>query len=608
MKWSRAKRALGILLLAVVGVAVPSVALALTLTSAGAFIFDIDDTGSGALANGTIDAYDSAYAMSVNAIPYSAGGMTPVMSLGGRQLEMAEVTSGTLRVKRLVYVPAAGGDYARYLDVISNPGATATLATIRINGNMGADSSTIITGSSSGDMALTVADQWFSTDDLSDGSGDTSTAHVVHGGSGSLVAPAAISLSGDTFEWRFEVMVPAGGRVALLTYAIQSLTRAGSRAEAERLVALPTDSIEGLEDYYPDIVNFPVGGAPIIRVTAPDEANEGDEITVTAEVTDLEGDTPHWSWDLDGDGTFGELPDATEYVVPAGTTDGPVTLDLAIEATDGTETRTVTRSIRIENLVPVILSEPPLNAGVRREYRYEIEAEDPAGDLDPLEYLLISRPGGMTIEGNVITWTPTASNRGMSFPAAITVNDGDLETGEAIEQRWMIAVAENTDPLGPMPISPIDRAAVMPDSQVTLVVSNGSDPDGDPLTYEFQVSRTSSFTGASLQGSGEVAEGAGGMTTFAVPAPLAGGLWYWRAWVSDGIVTSAPANASLWVGQPASSVDAGGGDAGTAPPDPMDDSGCSVVDDRGGGAALVSIAVALGGWVRWRAQRKRTKR
>jgi uncharacterized protein (TIGR03382 family) len=293
----------------------------------------------------------------------------------------------------------------------------------------------------------------------------------------------------------------------------------------------------------------------------------------------------------------------TTYTIPAGTTDGPQTITLAIEATDGTNSRIVTRTIEVFNVAPTILSDPPTTAGVRREYRYEVMVEDPAGDLDPPMVLLVSRPGGMEIEGNVITWTPMPSARGMSFPAAIRVNDGDLAPDDAIEQRWMIEVANNTAPTPPTPVSPIERAQVQPDGPVDLVVMNGMDPDGDPLVYEFQIARTSSFEGASLQGSGEIPEAAG-MTTYQAP-PLAPGLWYWRAWVSDGIDRSAPVNATLWVGAGGTGLDAAGPDAG--PPIPMtppDDGGCGCSTNGGDGSVAALALVGL--WLS--ARRKRAKR
>ena len=101
-------------------------------------------------------------------------------------------------------------------------------------------------------------------------------------------------------------MVPAGGTAGFLTFAVQEMNRALSIAESRRLVDLPPDAFNGLDTYAADIVNFPVGGAPIVRFTSPDEIDEGAETPVMIAVEDLEMDPSiSWSWDTNDDGTFG---------------------------------------------------------------------------------------------------------------------------------------------------------------------------------------------------------------------------------------------------------------------------------------------------------------
>lgn len=588
--------------------AVPGIAYAIDLTSGGGLVFDITETGQGSIGDGDVDAYDTAYVLEVNGTVYTAGGAAATTSLAGRQLEMAEVTMGTLRVKRIVYVPPTVGTYARFLDVVSNPGTAPVNVTLRIRGNLGSDSSTVTTGSSSGDMLVSVADNWFATDDGTDPGGDTPTAHVAQGGGGSLQTATMVSLSGQDFFWEFAVTVPAGGRVAILSFAIQAANRAASLAEAARVVDLPADALVGIESYLRDIVNFPVGGAPIVRFTAPATAAEGDAITITAEVSDLEGDTPSWSWDLNGDGVFGELVNGTTHTVPAGTTDGPADLTFAIRASDGTEMRVVRRTIGIVNVPPVITSVPPTMAAVRREYTHQLTIEDPGGVLDPPNIRLTARPGGMLItpEG-LITWTPPIEFRGEDYSATALVTDGD---GDQDELTWTISVAENTTPGAPMPISPIDRVRVTAGEPVTLTIANATDDDGDPLVYSFQLSPTSNFEGASLSGSGEVREGPDGMTSWTTPGDLSEGFWYWRVWANDGIGDGPMRNAAFAVG--AEGVIPGSTDAGViAIPDAGGTeapraSGCSIDGAPGasrGGWSGLAIALAALAMVRRRGRR-----
>lgn len=220
----------------------------------GGFLFDIQDGsgGNGALSDGTSDAYDGCYNLSVGGSGYSSPGSS-TSSLAGRQIELPEANVGALRVKRLVYVPSVGG-WARYVDVISNPGAAVANTTVRIDGNLGSDGSTVLVTSSSGDSSFTPLDRWFTTDD-SDATGDPSLGHVVFG-TGALVTPREAAAPTGEMNWTFDVAVPPGGRVAIMTFAIQAANRAAARAEAERLVELPDDAILGLDEYGSDIVNF----------------------------------------------------------------------------------------------------------------------------------------------------------------------------------------------------------------------------------------------------------------------------------------------------------------------------------------------------------------
>lgn len=336
---------------------------------------------------------------------------------------------------------------------------------------------------------------------------------------------------------------------------------------------------------------------PVIAFTSPTEINEGESVTIDVMVTDPEGATPTWTWDIDFDGTFGELADATSYTVPATDTDGTTMLRIGVMATDGVESRTVYRNITVHNVEPTITSTPPLDAAVRREYVYDVVVEDPAGVNDPIRYLLTSRPPGMEITDNHITWTPLPEQRGRSFPVILRLDDGD---GGEDSQTWEVRVAFNTPPTFATPTAPIDRTRVPAGAPVTLVAENASDDDGDPLTYFFQLSRVSSFQPPDLIGSGEVSEGADGTTAWTTAEPLDPGLWYWQVWVSDGVVETSPRFAQFVVGEEVVEPDAGtppadatipGIDAGITPPPPS--GGCSVGATRSSHAALALALVAL---------------
>jgi MYXO-CTERM domain-containing protein len=286
---------------------------------------------------------------------------------------------------------------------------------------------------------------------------------------------------------------------------------------------------------------------------------------------------------------FGELADVDTYTVPAGTTDGDRDFTVAVQASDGTHTRIATRTVAIANVAPTITSEPPTMTS--SSYSYQVVATDPAGANDPLTFRLGgSIPPGMTIDADgLISWAPPQQARGQTYTTIVRVLDDDL--GQAI-QTWDLSVAANTQPEPPMPLSPINRAAVTAGQPVTLVAMNATDADGDTLIYFFQISSTSSFDGGVL-GSGEVDEGVG-MTAWTTAGPLDGGLWYWRVWASDGQADTLSRFGSFQVPEAAMPdagpiPDAGVADDAGAPPPPHG-CGCRAVR-RGSSNVLPLLAL-----------------
>lgn len=591
---------------------VPQIAYAIVnLYTAGGLLYDVYDTYGGYLLDGGGDAYDGCYQLYVGGTTFSS--TTATTSMGGRQVDLAEVTMGSLRVRRFVYVPMTGGEYARFLDVISNPGATDVMTTVRIYCNLGSDGSEVITGTSSGDTVITNADNWVGTDDT-EGSGDPSLGHVIHG-DGAAVR-AAITKTSGAIEWTFNVTVPAGGRVAFLTFALQARMRAPVHAEAARVVDLPSDVLTGIETYVGDIVNFNVGGAPLIDIAGPDTVDEGSAIRLDLTVTDREGDPTTFSWDLDGDGMFGELAGAITYSIPAGMTDGASELRIGVRASDGTNTRERYKTITVNNVPPTITSEPPLTMlYVGSTYRYPLAVDEPAGVRDPLTYRVVTGPMGMAIgSSGELVWMPTSAHRDMTFGVTIEVADGD---GGTDMQMWSLSVSNNRPPEPPTPFAPIDRMLTTL-IQPTLVVDNGSDLDGDALSYFFVLDRVSTFDSPARIESPEVREMVT-QTSWRVPVALEDGVWYWQVWAYDGVAESTRRNASFVVDADATpDAGMGGSDAGPRPDsgfviggDPMPrrrSSGCCAVapgagpsPTNGAGAALV----ALGLLAAWHVRRRR---
>ncbi|HRQ65461.1 MAG TPA: Ig-like domain-containing protein, partial [Xanthomonadaceae bacterium] len=104
------------------------------------------------------------------------------------------------------------------------------------------------------------------------------------------------------------------------------------------------------------------------------------------------------------------------------------------------------------NRPPTIVSQPPTQAKVGREYRYAVDAFDADGDA--LNYSVPAGPDGMSVDADgVLTWTPADAG---SVAASVRVDDGQAW----VQQHWTIQVAAADVELGadvlisPQPVAP----------------------------------------------------------------------------------------------------------------------------------------------------------
>lgn len=609
------------LLLVLISVAlVPTRALAfINLMSSGGYRWDFADMGdyyaTGSMSDGTSDAYDGCYELSVGGTTYEPTSGTGMTTMSGRQIEYPEQVIAGLSVKRIVYVPESGGDYARYLEVLENPGTSAVTTAVNISGNLGSDTSTVVTSTSSGDSSVTIDDQWFATDDSSDGSGDPSLAHVFQGTSSTITA-ASVSVSYDDIAYSWNVTVPAGARVALMHFAVMKPNRADAATEAMRLAEAPDDVLAGIDDYLDDIQNFGIAtpGAPRVRFTGPFSVDEGSPVMLSVAVEDLEGDSFTYAWDIDGDGAFDELPGETSYTVPAGTTDGPGAVRIGVSATDDAGNTTERyRSVNLQNVAPRITSHPPLSTSVGANLRYMIEVDDPAGAMDAPTFAVLEGPERMLVspEG-IVQWTPGDSDVtavGTTLTVRVSVDDGD---GGTTEQSWEMTVSPNHAPMPPVPAFPIDMLSIA-DETPRLATANAHDFDLDPLTYQFEIDTVDTFDSPDLRQSGPLPE-TPGFTAWQIEDPLPlNRIYYWRVWANDGMADSEiPQTGFYLVRDPslpppdAGPVDGGmpmGGDGSLLLPEPDagtggSSGGCSVGASEGGGptawlAGLAGLALFI---------------
>ena len=144
--------------------------------------------------------------------------------------------------------------------------------------------------------------------------------------------------------------------------------------------------------------------------------------------------------------------------------------------------RTFTLTVNKVNHPPVISSTPVLTANDYQLYTYSITASDSDGDT--LSYGLVTAPLGMSISGNLVSWTPTMSQTG-NKDVTVVVNDVD---NLYAYQSFTIAVTHVNRP-------PVISTTTLPPAMATVGIFYSyrivaSDPDGNLMTYSLTTKPT----------------------------------------------------------------------------------------------------------------------
>ncbi|MCA9541044.1 MAG: hypothetical protein KC620_19220, partial [Myxococcales bacterium] len=189
--------------------------------------------------------------------------------------------------------------------------------------------------------------------------------------------------------------------------------------------------------------------APLVRLTTNSPVDEGDELILTAEVSDPGDDTITVRFDVDGDRVadtelVAEAERVEQRLIAQDNNRFNVTVWAADE--DGGESEQ-TVAVIVRNVPPSFPDEFIMRPAVEGEvYLGTVPAIDPAGPNDRLRFTLRDPPGHINIDefSGQILWTPTYNDY-LDSPVQLTVQVDDGDGGRAETDIFIEVIARDLD-------------------------------------------------------------------------------------------------------------------------------------------------------------------
>ncbi|MFI5293567.1 MAG: hypothetical protein ACHQ0Y_00880 [Thermodesulfovibrionales bacterium] len=179
-----------------------------------------------------------------NFIFYNKNGASTVdqTCANNRQIIFNPQTIGNLTVSRKVFVPD-NDSFARWQNIVTNTGVTPQTVTLITANNLGSDSNTIITGTSSGNNTAEVTDTWVTTMQNFVSPATTSTdprlGHVLQS-TGASVGLAGIHFANgsDRPYWGYTFTLAPGETKIIMNFATGQPSKAAAAAKSAELANL----------------------------------------------------------------------------------------------------------------------------------------------------------------------------------------------------------------------------------------------------------------------------------------------------------------------------------------------------------------------------------
>ena len=175
---------------------------------------------------------------------YQAG-----ISQDGREFHMTARIVDELIVSRRVFIPASNGAYARYIEVISNPGTATARVEVKLTSSYGASVSRTEVTTSTGQSVLSTDDHYVLFRDT----GSTSrpvVAHVFADHTLPLkISGASNAADGDnTWDIVYNLDIPAGETRHIVHYLLQEATLISAENAIAALLPKTRKELDGLSD------------------------------------------------------------------------------------------------------------------------------------------------------------------------------------------------------------------------------------------------------------------------------------------------------------------------------------------------------------------------
>ena len=168
-------------------------------------------------------------------------------------------------------------------------------------------------------------------------------------------------------------------------------------------------------------------------------------------------------------------------------------------------------------------------------------ASDPDGDEVSYQFfiygdtarsqLLASSPRLVGSEA-VVSWQPEQLlSAGKRYDWRVVASDG-RGLSQTLDSGWFTIVPDNGLPSAPAEPVPAIGSEIIGSDSVTLQVAKATDPEGDALSYQFQLAASPDFAEASLRSSEWLSADAQGMVSWQADK-LVDGHYYWRVRAKD---------------------------------------------------------------------------